>query len=372
MLTLDGSHGEGGGQLVRLAVGLSGVTGIPVRIENIRANRSKPGLAAQHLTAVKAAAALCQATLRGAAMGSTELEFTPGRPRGGEFAFKVGTAGAVTLVLQAALPVALAAAGYLERDRPGPVGGLTRPISPEPVTITVEGGTDVRWAPPADHWDNVFLEHLRQAGARVKLEVERRGFFPKGGGKVKLRVERDGNPLAPLAPLSGGGGGGERDGQPTADGPTIDGIAFIGNLPHHVRERMVKAARKELFHEGAMDISIRKEVCSSASPGGGLVLWTDSPRLGHGELAARGRRSEDIGGDCARELLSQVSAGAQVDRYCADQLLLYLALLGGSYTTTEVSEHTRTAAWVIERFLPVRAGFEPAGDLQKIGFGRIP
>ncbi len=347
MLTLDGSFGEGGGQLLRLAVGLSGVTRTPVRVERIRANRSRPGLAAQHLTAVRAAAAICGARMAGDELGSMELEFVPGQLKGGEHTFSVGTAGAVTLVLQAALPVALAATGYLELpERDGDEGYRTEA---EPVSISVEGGTDVRWAPPVDHWDRVFLEHLRMAGVKAKLNVEQRGYFPRGGGKVVLKIEPAQDLLRPLEPKERS----KRDVLP-AHKMNLQGVAFTGKLPEHVLDRMAKAARKELFRLGAGEVHIGKEWASSPSPGGGLVLWSEWPRLGHGELTARGRRAEDIGRECAKELWEQVAAGAQVDRYTADQLLVYLALLGGSCATAEVSEHARTAAWVIEQFLPVR------------------
>lgn len=362
MLTLDGSHGEGGGQLLRLAVGLSGVTGRSVRVENIRAKRAKPGLAAQHLTAVQAAGALCSAEVKGLELGSTSLDFVPGILRDGDHEFKVGTAGAVTLVLQAALPVALAAAGHLNLSGREDGDDGYRAVSGS-VSITVEGGTDVRWAPPVDHWDNVFLGQLRSVGLKAQIEVERRGLFPKGGGKVVLRVEPARDLMRHLEPAHRASSD-----EPTTRQRTIQGVAFASQLPEHVRDRMASSARKELFHLGADEVSIRTESCSSHSPGGGLVLWSQEPRLGHGELAARGRRAEDIGRDCARELWTQVDRRAQVDSYAADQLLLYLALLGGSYTTVEVSQHTRTAAWVIEQFLPVRFRVQDEAALKRLSF----
>ena len=177
MREIDGSYGEGGGQLLRTSVVLAAITGLPVHMYNIRAKRSNPGLAPQHLTAVKAVAALCNAQTEGVEVKSQEIIFRPGPLRGGEYDFPVGTAGSVTLVLQAALPAAMACG--------------------EKLRMRISGGTDVRAAPPLDYFRYVLLPLVYSMGARAKIEVLLRGYYPRGGGKVVVDVE----PCLPLRPL---------------------------------------------------------------------------------------------------------------------------------------------------------------------------
>ena len=170
MLEIDGSHGEGGGQIVRMAVALSALRSTAVRVVNVRAKRAKPGLAAQHATAIRAVAGLCAARVQGAEVGSGEFTFEPGPLRSGRFSFDVGTAGAVTLVLQACLPAAFRA-------------GDTE--------LEIRGGTDVPWSPPLDYFGHVFLGLLRKMGGRAEVEVARRGYYPRGGGLVRVRAAQE-------------------------------------------------------------------------------------------------------------------------------------------------------------------------------------
>src|SRR5690606_24000370 len=169
MREIDGSYGEGGGQLLRLGCALAAITGEPVRVRNIRARRRPPGLAAQHAAAVRAVALLCGGDVEGAEVGSRELVFRPGRRRGGEFTIDVGTAGSVMLVLQALLPLAITA--------------------PAPTELRLIGGTDIRAAPPADYVRFVLLPLLTAMGARVELALVRRGYYPRGAGEVVVRVQ---------------------------------------------------------------------------------------------------------------------------------------------------------------------------------------
>ena len=213
MLEVDGSHGEGGGQLLRMAVALSVLTEQPIRVARIRAGRKNPGLAAQHATAVGALAKMCDAKVDGLRIGSSTITVQPGKIRPGAYSFDVGTAGSVTLVLQALIPVAAAASG--------------------PVRLRVVGGTDVPWSPPADFFARVFLPLLRRVGGRVEVEVMRRGYYPRGGGIVETVVQ----PTREWSPL-----------EFTELGKVerVRGIAHVANLPEEIPRRMKHAATRRL------------------------------------------------------------------------------------------------------------------------------
>jgi len=324
MLDIDGAYGEGGGQLLRTAVALSAVTGRALRLRDIRARRSKPGLAAQHLTAVRAVGELCDARIEGLALGARELVFAPRALRGGEFRFDVGTAGSVTLVLQALVPAMLAS------------GAASR--------VLVTGGTDVRAAPPLDYFRAVLLGLLGRMGARLRLVARRRGYFPGGGGEVELAVD----PGARLRPF-------------TAEAPgrllALRGAAHVGNLPAHIAARMREAALQALGESAAIDVAVLGED-GAQGRGGAIVAWaeTEASVLGAGAAAERGVPAETLGARAGAGLRADLAAGASLDVHAGDQLLVYLALAEGRsvFTTRALSSHARTAMWLIEQFLSVR------------------
>lgn len=327
---IDGSYGEGGGQLLRTACALAALRGEAVRIVNIRANRSPPGLAPQHLTAVRAVAALCAAQVEGLAVRAREILFRPGRLQGGRYRFDVGTAGAITLVLQAVLPAALACG--------------------EPVHLTITGGTDVRAAPPFDYFRYVFLPLLARLGAGVGVELKRRGYYPRGGGEVEVTIE----PARRLRPL-----------RLDECGPIeeIAGIAHCANLPAHVAERMQQAALARLAPRPAR---IETQVLGreqAIGPGGAIVLWARTPHtvLAASAVAERGVRAETLGETAARELLAELESGATLDLHASDQLLIYLAQADGPsrFAARMLSSHARTTMWLLEQFLPVRFTARP-------------
>jgi RNA 3'-phosphate cyclase len=323
VIDIDGAYGEGGGQLVRTAVALSAITGKPVGLRNVRAKRSRPGLAPQHLAAVRAAATLCGARCTGLELRSQAFAFVPGRLRSGEFRFDVGTAGSATLVLQALLP-ALASA-------------------PGPSRVTVVGGTDVRAAPPADYLQQVSLALLDRMGIAVDCRVVRRGYYPRGGGEVELAVL----PARPR-PLAIGDAGRQA---------RIAGLAHVANLPAHIALRMRAAALARL---GAHPADIDTAVLGAAEAigqGGAVVVWARTAHtvLGAGRVAERGVRAETLGDEAGAELAADLAAGAMLDVHAADQLPVFLALAGGgSFTARRLTSHARTAMWLIEQFLPVR------------------
>jgi RNA 3'-terminal phosphate cyclase (ATP) len=333
MLDIDASFGEGGGQLLRTGVALSAITGTAVRFSQIRAKRDKPGLAPQHLAAVKAVAEICSAQVEGLALRAQTLTFMPGKIRSGNFRFDIGTAGSITLLLQALLPVLISASG--------------------PSQMTVTGGTDVRAAPPLDYFSNVLLRLLRTMGVEAQLETRRRGYYPRGGGEVEIRIMP-----ARLKPLQI-----ESCGALTA----LRGVAHVANLPAHIVERMRAAALEKLGDIGA-EAQIETSVLDAEraiGQGGALVLWAETrdSTLGSGRVAERGLRAEVLGESAAAELRADLACGATVDIHAADQLLIYAALARSDsrFTVRELSSHAQTAMWLIGRFLPIRFRTEAQG-----------
>ena len=333
MLTIDGSHGEGGGQILRSALTLSALLGRPIRVENIRVRRQKPGLRPQHLTAARAVAQICDAELEGDALDSRALTFIPRRPpRAGRYHFCVtdaaagGSAGAVSLILQAVLlPLALA-----EDDS----------------TIVLEGGTHVAWSPPVHYLQHVYLPALARLGLRASIDLERWGWYPRGGGVVTCHIESADRPLSPLHLTERGGL------------RRITGISATSRLPAHIgrrqRDRTVKLLRSRGF---VPEI----EIVDAPSPGPGTCVFLLAEFKGGAVAGFTGygrlrKPAEKVAEEAARAFLAYQRRDGAVDRYLADQLILPLALAGGEsrFTTGKVTEHLRTNAWLAEQFLPLR------------------
>lgn len=323
MIDIDGSTGEGGGQLVRTACALSALTGKSIRLFSIRARRTPSGLAPQHLTAVRAVATLCDAEVVGLEARSPEIHFKPQALRGGEFRFDVGTAGAITLVLQAVLPVAFAA--------------------PEPVRLIVRGGTDVRAAPALDYFRFVFLPLLARIGLRVNLELRSRGYYPRGGGEVIVEVQ----PGAPQCLLL--------DEPGTLE--SIGGAVHVANLPVHIVERM-QATAEQLLRALMPSAHVQPEILGpdrAIGAGGAIVLWaqTITALLGSGAVAQRGIPAERIARDAVEPLLADLRCGATLDLHAADQLLIYLARAPGEsrFLVRRLTTHAETCLWLLRQFL---------------------
>jgi RNA 3'-terminal phosphate cyclase (ATP) len=321
MLVIDGSFGEGGGQILRSALALSMVTGQPFRLENIRAGRKKPGLLHQHLTAVEAAAAISQAHVEGASLGSRLLTFCPGAVSPGEYYFSVGTAGSATLVLQTVLPPLICQSG--------------------PSRLTLEGGTHNPMAPPFDYLERVFVPLVNRLGPRVELKLHRRGFYPAGGGKFSVEIE----PARSWQSLHL-----RVDNQP----PSITARALVARLPRHIAERelSVVAARLSLPKD-RLEI---EETDNSLSPGNVLGIEVERPQLrelfiGFGQ---RGVKAETVAATVVREAKEYLASGAPVGPHLADQLLIPLVLAGGgSFDTMQLTQHTTTNIEVVQKFFDV-------------------
>ncbi len=339
-MIIDGAHG---GQVLRTAVALSALTGKEITVENIRKDKPNPGLAAQHLAAVRACAQICGADVDGADKGSTSLTFRPGKISGGKFDIDVGTAGSCTLVLQAALIPAM----FAEKT----------------VILRIRGGTDVPWSPPFDYWREVFLPCARRFCSKAELSLEKRGYYPAGGGVIELKIvpaikrsiEPSWERFVPMLAA--------KRIERTSRGRllAIKGVAHASASLSKKRaaELMAESARIR-FEAMGVPVDIRVEYSASDSPGGGITLWAifsdgeindNSPRIGTSQLLAG--MPEDAGSQAAFELERMIRAGDVMDGHLSDQLMPYLALSGGE-VKGELSSHCKAAIEVAEKMLAVK------------------
>ncbi|BCS54223.1 RNA 3'-terminal phosphate cyclase [Geobacter sp. SVR] len=327
MLEIDGSYGEGGGQILRTALSLSCLTGRPFSIAHIRRQRDKPGLMPQHLAAVRAAQAISNASVEGARPGSTFLTFHPVSLRGGIFSFDIGTAGSVSLVLQTLIPPLLQAG--------------------HPSRLTLTGGTHVPGSPSMTYVTQVFTPMLHHLNAKLRLSIDGYGFYPHGGGRITAEIipEADLKPYNPGAP----------------SGPLrISGVSAVCNLPQAIAERQRAAALAMLAEKCGDDLHpARIEAMNVPGPGQGTFLFLRAERggvqAGFTALGARGKPAETVGSEAATKLLRHLSSGAVLDPHLTDQVVPYLALARGesSFSTSCITRHLLTNLWVASQFLPL-------------------
>lgn len=322
MIEIDGSQGEGGGQILRSSLSLSICTQQPFRIVNIRANRDKPGLMRQHLTAVKAAAEICDGEVTGAEIGSRELTFRPGRLKGAGYSFAIGTAGSSTLVLQTVLPPLLTAA--------------------EPSTVRITGGTHNRGSPPFDFLQRAFLPLIARMGGQVDLQLRSYGFYPRGGGEIVATI----TPSGGLSALT-----------LNARGERVRACAeaYVAALPIHIGQRELEVIGHRL--KWREDQLFLRGLSNDMGPGNAVTITVEHENVtevfsGFGE---RGVRAEAVAAGAADEARDYLASNAAVGEHLADQLLLPMALgQGGSFTTSAVTEHLRSNALIIETFTQTR------------------
>lgn len=328
MLTIDGAYGEGGGQILRTSLALATLLQQPICVENIRAGRKNPGMAAQHLTAVKAAAIICDAVLSGDKLGSTQLIFEPQSPPiPGLYEFDVadaregGSAGAATLVLQTLLlPLALA-------DGPS--------------TITVRGGTHVSWSPSFHYFQQVYTPMLAKLGLQIELDLLAWGWYPAGEGEIVAQIP----------------------GQARLDGcqwldrgalKQVTGIAVASSLPAHIAQRICNRA-VNLLSEEDLPVSIEPKRVRSTSPGAGIFLTAEYENVwaGFSALGKKGKPSEQVAQEAVDALLEFHRSEAAIDRHLVDQLILPMAVSGrpGAFSAQHLTQHTLTNVWVVEQFL---------------------
>jgi len=335
---IDGSMGEGGGQILRTSLALACITGRNLHIENIRAARRKPGLAKQHLICVRAACEICGGQCKGEAIGSKVLDFQPGPIHGGNFTFDIGSAGSATLVIQTILPALF--------------------LADKPSTVTVTGGTHNPWAPPYDFLAETFLPAIGTAGFDAECKLEKYGFFPAGGGKIALDIRPLQENLNRAINLC----------EP-AENIQIHARIHTAKLPAHIAQRQKKLLlQSKLKFRNIEHI----EVTDSNGPGNCIML-----RLcGRGRTTVftafgqKGKPSEKVVGEVVSLAENFLPSNAAVDRFSADQLLIYMAISKtGCYTTNELTTHLTTNIETIKEFLPVDFTIEQQGQIHQISCG---
>ncbi|MEF8813983.1 MAG: RNA 3'-terminal phosphate cyclase [Halovenus sp.] len=323
MLTIDGS--EGGGQLLRSTLALAALTGEPVRVDDIRGNRPEPGLKPQHLAAVETVSRLANATVEGASQGSESVIFAPGALEAHDLTVEIPTAGSLTLLFDAVLPLAAAL--------------------DEPVTLTATGGTEVAWSPPLTAHQQVKLPLCRGFGLAAAIERHRTGFYPAGGGRARLSIGP--SQLAPVALTDRG----------ELESATVHSRASRDLADADVATRQASEARDLLAEH---DIPVQEEsvaIAETASTGSSVVIVFryERTRAGFDALGETGTPAEDVAATATEAALEFHRGSAAVDRHIGDQLLILLALAGGELRVPELTDHVEASISLLERFgLPVR------------------
>ena len=323
LIEIDGSVGEAGGAILRVATALAAVTKKPCRVFNIRKNRPKPGLMPQHLLGIQALARLCCSTIKGDEPGSEEIEFYPGQDYKKEVLVKIPTAGSITLVLQTLLLPAL--------------------FAPSPVKIVFRGGaTDTFFAPTFDYFCKVFLKLLEKMDVKTETSIQKRGYYPEGGAEVEITVHP-----CKLKKL-----------KLTERGSFVKILALSGAAESlkdkEVAERQLQGVR-EILGKLKLPTEEKVDYYPTQCPGSQICLAAEFENtiIGTDNLGKLGKRAEDVGKEAALELLKEQKSQACLDKHMADQIIPYLALAPGKnqVTVSEITGHCQTSIWVIEKFL---------------------
>jgi len=323
MIEIDGNYLEAGGQILRTAVSLSAITGKPCHVFNIRKKRPKPGLKQQHLLGIQALTHLCNGKLEGDFLGSEEIKFFPGQIYRNQASINIPTAGSITLVLQTLIPPLL--------------------FSSKPTEIIFNGGaTDTFFSPTIDHFRHCFLKILEKMGARIEIDILKRGYYPEGGAKVKVKIFP--SKLKKIS-LSKRG--------------EFQNILAISGASQFLKDKKVAERQltgvKEILGKLKLPIQEQIEYYQTQCPGSQVCLLVnfENTILGADNLGKLGKRAEDVGKEAALELLKQQKSNACLDKHLADQILPYMALLNKKFSVTvsEITNHCKTNAWVIEKFL---------------------
>lgn len=354
MIIIDGSLKSGSGTIVRDAIPFAILKRKPIRLFNIRAKREKPGLRAQHLKAMEACARISSGHLNGAAVGSMEITFFPGKGiQGGFFQWDIGTAGSTTMLALAILPLML--------------------FADKPSQIKITGGLFQDFAPSVFHLNHVLLPLLHKMGAKVELKIIQPGYVPRGQGQIELNITPVAQPLKPISLLEQG------------EVRSIKGIALSSHLQgKKVSERMADECIRVLKSRGyEAEISVLYDTRNSPAykrpavqPGAALAIWAETStgcRLGADMAGALGRPAEFIGRQTAKNLLEDLNTGATVDRYLADQLIPYAALAQGQsqFYIPYMTDHVEARLWLVEEILGAKTKIED-NRIQISGIGYLP
>jgi RNA 3'-phosphate cyclase len=326
LIEIDGSYGEGGGQILRTALTFSAILRKPIRVHHIRAGRKNPGLQPQHLKGVEASARITEGRTEGLKLGSDTITFIPQHIVPGDYKFEVGTAGSVTLLLQALL--------------------LPLCLSQESSRLTLVGGTHVLWSPPFHFLKEILFPILTSMGISVEASIERWGWYPKGGGILRVEVK----PIRELKPISLIERGALKK---------IRGISATSHLPRHVGERQKDYALKKIEKELKMDAEVQILYDVPANGPGSfffLIAESQGAMAGFSSLGQRGKRAEEVAEEAVDSLKEYIKSDGCIDPHLADQLIPFVAWAKGNsvFTTTRMTEHLLTNLWVVQHFLDVR------------------
>jgi len=344
MIKIDGSMLEGGGAIIRNSIALSAIRNQPIEITNIRANRPKPGLRNQHMYVIKTIGDICDAKIESVSVGSKEIRFFPGKIKGGEYKVDVQTAGSLTLLLQAIIPVAIHA--------------------PDTVKLLMKGGTDVAWSPPLDYMRYIYAPMMKKLGLNITLCVGRRGHYPKGGGTLSCDIE----PLLRMKPIQF-----KFDEEMKID--CICGRAHAVKLPPTIADRMIDSAIKVLEKNNYQVGAIERECPepkydTHIAPGTGIVLWSCNNYgtiLAGDCLGKKGLPAEEVGKIAARNLIEQLKIGKPIDYHLADQLIIWMGLsdFPSVIETTKITSHTLTNIELLR--IIAKSKFEVQGNEGELG-----
>ena len=326
--------------MLRTALSLASVTGLSMRLFNIRAGRAHPGLQPQHIQSARAAAYITGGELKGDLPGSMYITYIPGRPRAGRYFFDVGTAGSAGLVFQTVAPALF--------------------FAPAPSGVTIKGGTHVPWSPPTDYLEEVFLPAISPMGLHARLNTAARGYYPAGGGSITASISPAKAPASLLQIIERG------------RLEKIKIISAVSNLPISIAERQIKGAISRLLEFSSL---IEAASIEAPSPGRGTSVFIlacyENLRAGFTALGARGKRAETVGAEAAEDFISYATGLGALDNHLSDQVLIYMALAGGRsfYSASQITGHLLTNIHVIEKFLPVK--FHVEGNAGQVGLVRV-
>ncbi len=327
MIEIDGALGEGGGQILRTSIALSIISGEPVKIYNIRKNRPKGGgLRPQHITAINALKEISNSRTENVFEGSKEITFYPGKPKPGKYSFNIGTAGSISLVLQAILPAISKIDGLFD--------------------IHLIGGTDVAWSPPIDYLDHVLFPVLRRMGISIQLELKKRGYYPKGGGEVFIKVKGT-SEIKQINAIY------------RPDIVYISGISHATNLPKHIAERQAKSAKEILMTAGYTNVNFKIEHNISKEfrgLGSGICIWANSQELvaiGGDALGSKGKRAEVVGQEAAEKIIESLETKMAFDYHVGDMLIPFLALAKDTSKigVSKITNHLTTNITIVRKLL---------------------
>lgn len=327
MIHIDGSYGEGGGQILRYGIALSVYTKQPITITDIRAKRDNPGLRPQHFTAVSCIKKICNAQTQGLHIGSKKLMFIPGEIQPDTYYFDIGTAGSICLIFQTCI--------------------LSLLQTPKPITIHMIGGTDVPWAPTWDYFTNIFLSLLKKMGILITATLTKRGYYPKGAGKATITIQ----PLQSIKQITF---------DTTALYETIHATITTSKLPAHIQKRIKHTLIQQSIQQN-LQCHIKTNTSDAESPGVVTTLWTSSPNiLGTTILGKKAVPSEQIAKQAFQNIFNDIKNNTTIDSYAIDQLLPYIALAHESTTATlsHLTNHTKTTMWLLQQFFNQNISFK--------------